>query len=148
MAALFEPGGELAGGGGFAGALQAGHEDDGGRLRGELEAGGVFAEDGDELVADDLDDLLGGREGGEHFGAEGFGADVLDEVADDVEVDVGLEEGDADLAQGFGDVLVGERALAAEGLEGALEFVGEVFKHGLYSVSREVWRVEVLRFHR
>ncbi len=51
-------------------------------------------------------------------------------LVDDGEVDVGLEEGEADLAHGFGDVFVGEGALAAEGLEGALEFVGEVFKHG------------------
>ena len=65
VAALFEPGRELAGGGGFAGALQAGHENDRGRLRGEFEAGRVFAEEGDELVANDLDDLLGGRERGE-----------------------------------------------------------------------------------
>ena len=63
--------------------------------------------------------------------AEGFGADLFDEVAGDVEVDVGLEEGEADLAEGVVDVLVGEGALAAEGLEGALEFFGEVFKHGL-----------------
>ncbi len=135
VATLFEPGGELAGGGGFAGALEAGHEDDGGRLGGEFEAGGVGAEGGDELVADDFDDLLGGRKGGGDFGAEGFGADFFDEVAGHVEVDVGLEEGDADLAESFGDVLVGEGALAAEGLEGALEFFGEVFKHGWVKFS-------------
>ncbi len=136
MAALFEPGGELAGGGGFAGALQAGHEDDRGRLRGEFEAGRVFAEQGDELVADDLDDLLGGREGGEDFSADGFDADVLDEVADDVEVDVGFEQGYANFAQGFGDVFFRERALAAEGFEGALEFVCKVFKHRSIQVYR------------
>ncbi len=91
----------------------------------------------DEFVADDLDDLLGGREGGEHFGSDGLDADVLDEVADDVEVDVGFEQGDADFAQGFGDVFFSEGALAAEGLEGALEFVCEVFKHrSISSVSR------------
>ena len=44
VAALFEPGGELAGGGGFAGALEAGHEDDGGGLGREFEARGVVAE--------------------------------------------------------------------------------------------------------
>ena len=49
--------------------------------------------------------------------------------SDDVEVDVGFEQGHADFAQGFGDVFFSERALAAEGLEGALEFVGKVFKH-------------------
>ena len=101
MAALFEPGGELAGGGGFAGALQAGHENDRGRLRGEFEAGRVFAEQGDELVANDLDDLLGGRERGEDFGSDGFDADLLDQVRDDVEVDVGLEQGYANLAAGL-----------------------------------------------
>ena len=134
VAALLEPLGEFAGGGGFAGALQAGHQDDGGRLRGEFEAGRVRAEGRDELVADDLDDLLGGGEGGGDLGAQGLGADLFDEVAGDVQVDVGFEQGDADLAQGFVDVLVGEGALAAEGLEGALEFFGESFKHGYLSV--------------
>ena len=115
--------------GGFAGALQAGHQNDRGRLRGEFEARRVFAEQRDQLVAHDLDDLLGGRERGQHLGADGLGADVLDQVADDVEVDVGLEQGDANLAQGFGDVLFGERALAAKVLEGALQFVCKVLKH-------------------
>ena len=94
-----------------------------------MEAGCVFAQDVDEFVVDDLYDLLGGRERGRDFFAEGAGADVLDELVDDGEVDVGLEEGEADLAEGVGDVLVGDGALAAEGLEGTLEFVAEVFKH-------------------
>ena len=117
---LFEPCGQLAGGGGFAGALQAGHENDGGRLGGEVEASGVFAEEGDQLVANDLDHLFGGRERGENFSADGFLADVLNKVGDDLEVDVGLKQGDANLAQGFGDVLFSERALAAKVLEDAL----------------------------
>jgi hypothetical protein len=62
-------------------------------------------------------------------------ADVLNELGDDGEVDVGLEEGEADLAEGVGDVLVGDGALAAEGLEGTLEFVAEVFKHTALSLS-------------
>ena len=124
--------GELAGGGGFAGALEAGHEDDGGGLRGGLlEAGGVAAEDVEELVVDDFDDLLGGGEGGGDLPPMALVADVVDDVGDDGEVDVGLEEGEADLAEGVGDVFVGDGALAAEGLEGALELVAEVFKHGL-----------------
>ncbi len=107
-----------------------------GRLRGEFEAGRVFAQQRDQLVADDLDDLLGGRERGEDFGADGFDANLLDQVADDVEVDVGFEQRDANFAQGFGDVLFGERALAAKGLEGALEFVSKVFKHSQFQVYR------------
>ena len=123
-----------------------GHENDGGRLRGEFEARGVFAEERDQFVADDLDDLLAGRERGEDFGADGLFANVFDEVADDVEVNVGFEQGDANLAESFGDVFFSERALAAEGLEDALEFVGEVFKHrSSSSLPEAVWRNE-LRF--
>ena len=86
---------------------------------------------------DDAGDLFAGGKGGGDLGAEGLGADVVDEGVDDVEVDVGLEEGDADLAHGVGDVLVGDGALAAEGLEGALELVREGFKHGLVSIDCE-----------
>ncbi len=103
--------------------MQAGHEDDAWGLGGFLEAGGVAAEDVDELVVDDFYDLLGGGEGGGDLFADGAGADVFDELVDDGEVDVGLEQGEADLADGVGDVLVGDGALAAEGLEGTLEFV-------------------------
>ena len=88
-----------------------------------MEAGGVFAEDIDELVVDDFDDLFGGAEGGGDFFADGAVADVLDQLVDDSEVDVGLEEGETDLAEGVGDVLVGDGALAAEIFEGTLEFV-------------------------
>ena len=96
-----------------------------------------LAEEFDELVADDLDDLLGGRERGKHLAANGFGADVLDELVDDVEVDVGFEQGDANLAQGFADVFFGEGALAAKGFKGPLQFFCEVFKHrSNSSVSR------------
>src|SRR5216683_2179480 len=87
------------------------------------EAGGVAAEDVDEFVVDDLYDLFGRGEGGGDLFADGAGADALDELGDDSEVDVGLEEGEANLAEGVGDVLVRDCALAAEGLEGALEFV-------------------------
>ncbi len=120
MAAFFEPCGQLARCGRLAGALQSGHQDHRGRLRGESEAGRVLAQQRDQLVADDLDDLLGGRERGQHFGADGLDADLLDQVADHVEVDVGFEQRHANLAQGVADVLFGERALAAKALEGAL----------------------------
>ena len=62
-------------------------------------------------------------------------ADVLDQVGDDGEADVGLDEGDADFAEGFGDVLVGEGALAAQGLEGTLEFVAEGLEHAGLSLA-------------
>lgn len=103
--------------------MQARHQYDGWGLGTLLEARGVFAEDVDEFVVDDFDDLFRRAERGGDLLAHGAGADVLDEFVDDGEVDVGLEEGEADLAEGVGDVLVGDGALAAEGLEGSLEFV-------------------------
>ena len=141
MASLFEPCGELGGGGGFAASLQAGHQDDAGRLRAGAEARGVLAEEGDELVVNDLDDLLGGRRA-VATGSEGAGADVLDQIGDDGEADIGLDEGDANLAEGVGDVLVGDGALAAEGLEGTLELVAKSLKHADLSLSAGVWGAE------
>ena len=81
----------------------------------ELEAGGIAAEQFDQLVADDLDDLLGGRKSGKHFSANGFGADMFDELVDDVEINVRFEHGDADLFERFLDVLFSKRALARGG---------------------------------
>ncbi len=62
--------------------------------------------------------------------ADGFLADVLDEVVDDFEVYVGVEQGHANLAESFGDVLFSKRALAAKAFEDTLQFVCKVFKHG------------------
>src|SRR6266576_4774971 len=88
---LLEPARQLARRGRLARTLQSGHEHDRWRLRGELYACGVFAKDLDKLVAEDLDDLLSGREGGHDFLSDSFGADLIDELLDDLEVDVGLE---------------------------------------------------------
>ena len=61
---------------------------------------------------------------------------MVDDLAGDIEVDVGLEQRGADGAHGVIDVVVGEGALAAEVFEGALEFVAEVLKHGSLSLTR------------
>ena len=78
---------------------------------------GLAAEGGDELLVDDLDDLLGRVERLGELGAEALLADARDEAADDREVDVGLEQGEADLAQHLVDVGLAEAALAAEPLK-------------------------------
>ena len=129
MAALLEPVRQLARGGGLAGALQAGHQDHGGRLRGKLQLGGVLAQEVDQLVAHDLDDLLGGRERGHHFLAHRLLANVVDQFLDDLEVDVGFEQRHADFAQRLADVLFGQLALPAQVLEGALQLFCKILKH-------------------
>src|SRR5271169_5328048 len=129
VSALLEPVGKLAGGRSLAGTLQSRHEDNGRRLRCELELGDVFAEDGDQFVANDLDDLLGRRQRGHHFLAEGLLADVLDEFLDNVEVDVGFEQRQANFFEGVADVLFGQGALPAEVFEGTLERICKILKH-------------------
>ena len=72
---------------------------------------------------------------------------------DHIEVDVGLEQRHADLAQSLGDILLGQRALAAKILECALQFVGKILKHrSLSSVScvydSEEFPIMKIRFER
>ena len=52
----------------------------------------------DELVVDDLHDLLAGVQALEDLRPDRLLADAGDEVLDDLEVDVGLEQAQADLA--------------------------------------------------
>ena len=68
----------------------------------------------DELVVDDLDDLLAGGQALEDLRADGALADARDEVLDDLEVDVGLEQREADLAHGGIDVGLADPAAAGQ----------------------------------
>ena len=88
------------------------------------------AEDGDELVVDDLDDLLAGVDPAEHVGADRAFPNVGDEVLDDLEVDVRLEQGEADLAQRLVEVGLGDARLATKALRDHLEARGQGFEHG------------------
>ena len=76
--------GELAAEGRLARALQAAHQDDGRRLGSDFELGVPRPHEGDELFVDDLDDLLGGIEGGEHLLPHRLFGDVRDELLGDL----------------------------------------------------------------
>ena len=75
---------------------------------------------------DDLHDLLARRQALEDVLAERALLDRRGEVAGDLEVDVGLEQREADLAHRLRDRLLVEAAAAAEAAERRLELVGEV----------------------
>jgi hypothetical protein len=120
---------ELARGGRLARALQAAEQDHGRRLGRERELGAGRAEQLRELLVDDLHDLLAGRQAPEHLLADRALAHCADERLDDAEVDVGLEQGEADLAHRAIDVLLAERAARAEVAEGGLQFVGKRLEH-------------------
>ena len=100
--------------------MQAGHQDHGGRTGSEVEAGRVFTQQGDQLVTDDLDHLLGRRKSGHHLLAHRLLPDVVDKLLDHVQVDVGFEQGYADFPQGVPNIFFGDGALTAEILEGPL----------------------------
>ena len=80
---------------------------------------------------DDLHDLLAGGDRLHHLFAERSLAHLRDEVLDDLEVDVGLEQREADLAHRAGDRLLVEPAAAAEVAERGLELVGKRVEHGV-----------------
>src|SRR5436305_2856590 len=130
LAALLEPLGELAGGGRLARALEAAEHDDR-RPAVEAEVGPLLAQERGQLVADDLDHLLGRGEALQDLLAEGALAHPLDERLDHPEVDVGLEQRHADLAQRRVERLGGDLALALELAENVLELILQTVEHGL-----------------
>ena len=121
VAVFAEPFAEFAGGGRFAGALQADDHPDGRRARSEKHFG-FAAEEIAEFVANNFHDLLIGRKLQKNFGAEGLLANVRDDFVDDADVDVAFEERFADFGERGVEVLFGELALAAQIFECALEF--------------------------
>jgi hypothetical protein len=124
-----EPAGELGRGGRLARALQAGEHDDRRRTRREGHPARRAAHQLGELLVDDLDHLLAGVERPQHVGAQAALLDRRGERLDDLEVDVGLEQGQADLAHGLVDVGLGQRAVAANVGKGRLELLGEGVEH-------------------
>ena len=102
------------------------HDDVGDAVVGQRELGLVAAEQRGELVHDDLDDVLRGRERIHHLGGEAALLGARDELLDDLEVDVGLQKREADLAHRGVDVLLGQAPLAAQAGEDALQAVGKV----------------------
>ena len=93
------------------------------RIVRKTEAGFLAAQQADQLVLDNLDDLLGGREGGQDLLPERFFADIGDQLFDDLEIDVGLEQRHPNLLERVLDILLGELALAAKVLEDTLKLV-------------------------
>ena len=129
---LAQVAGELAAGGGLARALEAGHEDHRrARLAREDEVAAGAAHQLGQLLVDELHDLLARVQRLEHLGAERALLHRGGELLDDLEVDVGLEQRQADLAHGLVDVVLGQLAARADVGEGRLEAFGERVEHRL-----------------
>ena len=87
------------------------------------------AEDLDHLVSHDAEDRLVGGEALQDLLARGAGANALDDLLRDLEVHVGLEEGQTDLAQGFVDLGLREDTLAAKRPEDLLKPIAQRLEH-------------------
>jgi hypothetical protein len=99
LAPLLQVLGQLADGGGLARALQAGHQDHRRRRHVEVQVARLRAHHRGQLVAHDLDQGLARRQALQHFLADRAHLDALDQRLHHRQRDVGLEQGDAHLAQ-------------------------------------------------
>jgi hypothetical protein len=76
----------------------------------------------------------------EHIGAERALPHAGDELADDLEVDVRLEQGDAHLAEGLVEVLLADGAVRAQLAEDALEAFGQRVEHTATFYKNGGWK--------
>ena len=95
----------------------------GGSLR-ERQLAGLAAQDGDQFVVDDLDDLLGRVEGSETSAPLARSLMRPTNARTTGQRDVGFQQSEPDFAGGGVDVGVGQPALAAESLQGSGEPIG------------------------
>ena len=129
LVALGQAAGEFGGGGGFAGALQADHHDGDRRHGVEVDGLAVGTKRGDQFVMDDLHHHLAGGHRLDHGGADRLLADPIDEAADHVERDVGLEQRAAHLAHRGIDVGLRQRPAPGQPIENATQFFRQIVEH-------------------
>src|SRR5262249_33506038 len=114
----------------LAGALQADQHPDGRWVRRRREPGAAAAKQPPQLVVPDLYHLPGRRERPWDVPTDGLDLYAVDEAADDLEVDVGFQEGHADFPQRGLDVVFGEPALAAQAVEDRSQSCAQRVEHG------------------
>jgi hypothetical protein len=116
--------GQLGRGGGLARALQAGHQDHGRRLGGQVDVGHALAHRGGQFLVHDAHQRLARVERAGHLLAQRLVLDAGDEVAHHGQRHVGLEQGHAHLAQHVLHVALGDAGLAAHRLDQPGQAVG------------------------
>src|SRR6266567_685797 len=138
VALLAEPQRELRRQRGLAGALQASQHDHSRWLLGEAQPPGLAAEDLDELLVNDLDDLLGRVQRRGHLFAGRALLDPGDEGPDHWPGDIRLKQRDPYLAAGGVDVGGGKPAVPAQRGEDLGEPVGKSLEHLMAAVLAQV----------
>ena len=142
---FFQPLGELAGRGGFTRALQAGQQNDHGRLRAQVQRPDARAHQRDQLIVDEFDQHLAGRQALVELLADHLAADGVDEALDHRQRDIRLQQRHAHLAQGVGDVLLGEAPATAQALHDALQAFSQFVEHVFEATWGVASKWELLR---
>ena len=127
--ALAQEIGNFPGRRGLTRTLKAHQHDDGGFLPLQIQLGGLAAQERNQLVVHDLDDLLRGADALDDFLSEAFAAHILHKVLNDLEINVGFQERETHLAQAGLNVFLGQLALSAQIAEGGRKSVGKIFEH-------------------
>ena len=129
LAVLAQPLGDLAHRGGLARALQASHQDDGGRLGGQIQLGGLATNQVHHGIVDDAHQRLAGGERLQHLLAQCLFLHLGNEVAHHGQGHIGLQQGDADFPQHFLGIGFGQASLTAHGLHNARKALGKAVEH-------------------
>lgn len=124
-----EPTRQFGGRGGFTGTLQTRQQHHVRRLRPQLKTRLSASHELDELVVDDRDEYLTGGKARCHLLTLRLRLDRIEEGLDHRQRHIGLEQGHPDLAQGLGDVVLADTALAAQILDRLRELLTQVFEH-------------------
>ncbi|MNY18512.1 hypothetical protein D3C86_1518930 [compost metagenome] len=127
--AFFKEARQLAGRGGLARTLQACHQYHGRRhgIERQVFVGG--AHQAFELGLDNFHERLARRQAARHFGADSALLDLVDEVLDHRQGDVGFEQSHTHFAQRIFNVVFGQLGLASHMAQRLRKTVGQVFKH-------------------
>ncbi len=129
LAIVFEPPGQLAGGGGLARALKT-DQHDGYRLAStKVQIDMAAAQQFHQLLVDNFNHLLTGGQAFQHLTPHCFLGHSGDKIFNHLEVDIGLQQGQSHLAQGFLNIFFVQATMAAQFLEYFLQTIGKIVKH-------------------
>ena len=98
--------------------MQTHHQDGDGRRGIQIDGDRALAAQGfHQNVVDDLDDLLAGGDGGQYLRPDRAFPHFQDEIAHHGQRDVGIQQREANLPQGFAHIGFAQRATAAQLVE-------------------------------
>src|SRR4029450_1216445 len=100
------------------------------RVAGHLEPGIARAEELHQFIVNDLNDLFSGLDALDDLLTDGLALDLVDEISRHLEIDVGIEKGEADLAERLRDVGFGDSPQAAQVPKDFLQFLAKGIEAG------------------